>query len=88
MKYRPRNDYCLIKVTSLGLTPSGLAMPDVSVQGKEYFVVAKGPMVEDLAVGDKVLMVGSPNEDYAYLPNSKELLIIKQANIVLVYEGA
>ena len=86
MIYRPRNDYVLIRTTQAGISKTGLAFPDISLQGKEHIVHAVGPAVEGLKVGEKVLMVGKMGEDYAYLPNSKDLFIIKQANIVLVYE--
>jgi len=30
-------------------------------------------------------MVGTVGQDYAYLPNSKDLLVVKEVNVVLVY---
>ncbi|MDE2095623.1 MAG: hypothetical protein KGL39_00070 [Patescibacteria group bacterium] len=87
MNYRPRNDYCLVRYVDIGKTPSGIATPNSSIQGKKFFIEAFGPDVEDLQVGDRILMVGTEKEDWAFLPNSRELLLIKQANIVMVYEG-
>ena len=85
-KVHPRNDYVLIKSITLGQTESGIALPDQSIQGKKYVVEALGPKVEGLKVGDSILMVGTAGEDWAFLPGSKDLLIIKEQNCVLIYE--
>ena len=87
-QYYPRNDYCVIQVNEIGETPSGIAMPDYSVQGKEFIVVAMGNSVEDLDIGDRVLMLGNQGVTYFPLPNSKNLIVIKQEHIVLVIEEA
>ena len=84
--YRPRGDFVLIRIVELGQTVSGIAMPQTAVQGKEFQVVAIGPQVDDLMEGDKVLMIGKLNTDYFALPNSKELIVIKQEYVVLVVE--
>ena len=83
--FKPRNDFALIRVTQLG-SVGGIAVPDTAVQGKQFTVEAVGPKVEDLMVGDKVLMVGSQQTgDWSFLPNHRDLIIIREANIVLVY---
>ena len=82
--FRPRNDYVLIRIVELGQNPAGIAIPQISAQGKEFHVVAVGPDVEDLDVGDKVLMLGSKNTTYFELPNSKDLIVMKEENVVLV----
>lgn len=84
--HKPRNDYVLVRKILRNLTPSGIAVPNKSAQGADYRIVAWGPDVKDLEVGQNVLMVGQVGLDYAYLPNSSDLCIIKQANIVLVYD--
>ena len=86
LEYRPRNDYCLIRRDTLGRTPSGIAVGDETLEGIEHVVVAKGPDVVDLEIGDKVMMIGSKGEDYAFVPRERNLLVIKQANIILVYK--
>ena len=84
---RPRNDYCLIQIIDLGETPAGIAIPQISIEGKEFRVVAVGPQVEDLEPGDKVLMTGRQGIDYFPLPRSNDLFVIKQEHVVLVDEG-
>ncbi len=85
MQYLPRNTYVLVRRVKLGETPGGVLVPDASIEGVEHIVVAVGPKVEELAVGDKVLMIGQFNLHYSFLPNSKELIIIKEENVALVY---
>lgn len=80
--YRPRNDFVLVRVKKA--TERGLMMPDQAAQGKRYVVEAIGPEVEDLAVGEMVLMIGTEGENWGYLPNDHDLIIIKQASIALI----
>ena len=84
--YCPRNDYVLVKIVDLGKSPGGVLTPQAAIEGKEFFVEAKGPDVKHLEVGDKVLMIGVLKEDYAYLPSSKDLILIKQANIPIIFK--
>lgn len=84
--FYPRNDYCLIKIVELGATPSGIALPDYAIAGKKFVVEAMGEKVEDLDIGDSVLMKGQRGVEYYELPNRPDLLVIKQEFIVLVIE--
>lgn len=79
----PRGDNVLVRVVQHG-AHKGLAMPDRAVEGKEYVLMAKGPKVEELEIGDKVLMVGTMGVDWDFLPSCKDLLVIKQGNIIVV----
>ena len=81
--YKPRNDFVLIEQIKLD-TVGGLVMPDHAIEGKEYHVRAMGPKVEGLSLGDKVLMIGTTGQDYAPLPGNSKLMIIKEANVVLI----
>lgn len=83
MSWQPRNDYVLIRVTELGESPGGVALPDSAIQGKKFTVDAVGPAVIDLALGDEVLMLGSQGAQYYPLPNSKQLFVIRQEHVVL-----
>lgn len=82
--YRCRNDFVLVRVVDLGKTESGIALPNMAMQGKEFHVVSVGPKVQDLHVGDKVFMIGTKNSHYFELPQSKDLIIIKEEYAVLV----
>ena len=86
MIYKPRNDYVLVKIVDLGETPSGIATPQTSIHGKEFHVLAVGPKVDGLKVGDKVLMLGKVNVEYFQLPMAKDLIAIKQEHVVLVVD--
>lgn len=79
----PRNDMALVRIVDIGQA-RGIAMPEVSIQGKEFIVVAVGPKVEKLESGDKVLMIGNVGDNYYPLPDCKDLIVIKETNCVLV----
>ena len=81
--YVCRNDYCLIRMTQIGES-NGIAIPEVSIEGKQFHVIAKGPKVEQLEVGDRVLMVGKLNDTYWEVPGVRNLLLIKEQNVVLI----
>ena len=85
-KFRPRNDYVLVKLIDLGKTESGIAIPSQAQQGKERVVVAMGPKVKDLSKGDKVNIIGESGVDYAFLPDCRDMIIVKEANVILVIE--
>lgn len=83
MQWQPRNDYVLVRVSIREETEGGVALPQVSIQGKKFTVEAIGPKVEGLSVGDEVMMVGHHGANYYELPNSKDMIVIKQECIVL-----
>lgn len=84
MKFQPRNDWVLIRIVRLDATDQGLAMPDSAIEGKTFHVVAAGADVEDLEPGDRVLMIGQRNTTYFEVPNSRDLIVIRQEYVVLV----
>jgi hypothetical protein len=86
LRFQPRNDYVLIRRVTLGETPTGIAVADGTIEGVEHRVSAFGPDVKGLEVGDSVLLIGTLGSDYGFLPNSRDLLITKQQNVVLVYQ--
>ena len=83
--WKPRNDWCLVRIVDLGEV-RGIAMPDTAIQGKEFVIVAVGEEVDDLEAGNKVLMMGKQAVEFFPLPNSKDLIVIKQEHVVLVQE--
>jgi len=90
--YRCRNDNVLIRCVKLDQTHAGLVMPDTSVHGKEFHVVAKGPNVVDLEVGDKVLVTADAKKtdegdlvvSYYPLPNDKDYFVVGQKYVALI----
>lgn len=84
--YSPRNDYVVFKRVTIGHTPTGIAVGSSSQEGFRHYVIAIGPKVEGLDVGDEIQAIGKIGEDYAPLPNTKDLYIIKEQNIVLIYK--
>lgn len=84
--YKPRNDFVLIRIIDKGETDSGIAVPDLAIEGKEFVVEAVGPKVEGLVEGDKVLMIGQPGVSFFPLPKRKDLLVLQQEFVVLVLE--
>jgi len=79
--YKPRNDNVIIRVVVVEES-RGIAMPQNSVQGKKYVVVAFGENVKELVVGDRVFLTGVQKVDWDFLPNSHDLLIVKEANVL------
>ena len=83
MKYRPRGDFVIYQVRDRGLV-KGLQMPDKAAEGKERIVVALGPEVKDLELGDVILTCGQPGVDLTMIPEEHNLYLTRQANVVLV----
>ena len=81
---RPRNDCVLVKQQLRPDEAGKISLPQASLEAKEFLVMAIGGQVQDLNVGDKILMAGSVNVDYGFLPGSTELLVIREKNIMLV----
>jgi hypothetical protein len=78
---KTRNEFVLVKIITKGETTTGIALPDASQEGKDYIVMAIGPKVEDLDVGDKIMVIGQANSTFAFLPSSNELFITSEAFI-------
>lgn len=84
--YRCRSDFVLFRLVDRGSVGS-IATPQISQQGKERIVLAIGPDVEDLNVGDRVLVIGSVGSDVVPLPNESGIYMTRQANVALVVIG-
>jgi hypothetical protein len=83
-KYQPRNDFVVFQQRNKG-TLRGVAIPDRAAEGKELVVVAVGPMVEDLEVGDLVLVIGQVGQETVALPNERDLYMTRETNVVLIF---
>lgn len=81
--YRPREDLVLFKTMEGIKSEGGLAMPDASSEGRVNYIVAVGPKVEDLKLGDRVLIVGVKNETFFEVPRQRGLYITRQSNCML-----
>lgn len=84
MNYKIRNDYVLVRIVDVGQTEKGVAVPEISIHGKEFVVEGFGPDVVGLKKGDKVLMIGKEGVSYYPLPNKRDLIILKEENVVLI----
>lgn len=80
LNFHPRNDFVLIRKTYDEITKGGIAVPQKSAEGAKFYVVATGPDVKGLKIGQRVVMcVSNPNEHFAFpIPREQELYAVKQ----------
>jgi len=83
-KIKCRNDRILVQIKTREEF-HGLKMPENSVEGKEYYIVAVGPDVKDLNPGDQV-MIDSMEAigEWAYLPGYSDFMFNGQKHAPLV----
>lgn len=86
VRFKPRNEFVLVRIHLVDTNRAGIAIPQVSAEGKSFVVEAVGDAVNGLRVGDRVLMVGKPNEDYWTVSGYKDLIMIKQQCVALIVE--
>ena len=88
MKYYPRNDFVIIQAIKRDTMPnSAIGIPQNSSWGEEYIVHAIGPKVENLKVGDKVMLIGSEqNGTMSRVPLTKDLIVTREENIIYTWE--
>jgi co-chaperonin GroES (HSP10) len=84
-KLQPRGDFVVVKIVPKGETASGIKVSESSLEGQDHIVVAKGPKVEDLEIGDVVMMTGRKDLDWSLIPKQRNLMIIRESNIVLKF---
>lgn len=84
-KFRCRNDNVLLRIINIGSVGSVL-IPEISAAGKEFRVVAMGPKVEGLKLNDRVLPSGSKGALYYELPFDKNLIIVRECDISIVFD--
>ena len=82
-KYRCRGDFILYRIVNKGVV-NGVVMPDIAQQGKERVVIAVGPRVEGLSVGDVIMCIGTPGEDLVQLAEERDIWMTREANAALV----
>lgn len=90
--FKPRGGLVILRKVVHGRTKSGLVVSPNSAEGIDYIVVEKGPKVEDLQVGDKVLFVsmgdGTSKKavNWDYIPGFADLIMINEQHVVLKME--
>lgn len=82
---QPRNDMVLVRIVAKGKTLSGIAMPDTAMEGNDFIVAAVGPKVEDLKVGERVMVIGRRGHEWDVLPGTTDLFILKEVNVPMIY---
>mgnify|MGYP001558056617 CR=1 FL=1 len=85
MIYKPRGDFVLFRLVDKGKLGS-IMTPQISEQGKERVVLAIGPKVEGLLVGDRVFVIGTVGQDVVRLPSEVDVFLTREANVVLIVE--
>lgn len=75
--YEARGSFVIIRRRPRD-TVRGLAMPDVSIQSKDFVVESCGHKVEKLKPGDVVMIAGKAGETYFDLPDDSERLVIDE----------
>ncbi len=73
--YQARDNFVIIRRRKRGLV-RGLHMPDISAEAKDFVVESVGHKVENLKVGDAVMIIGKKGEEYLDLPDEPDLLVI------------
>jgi hypothetical protein len=87
LTYKPRNDFVVVRVSTQDTNFAGIALPQISASAKQFHIVAFGPDVKDLSIGDRIIIVAKQGEgDYYPIPQSKDLIVLRQAYIALVVE--
>jgi hypothetical protein len=92
----PRNDWVLVKVTKVKV--GSLTMPDQSSEGSRNTIVAIGPDVVDLKVGEVVEVRQATNDGIptileipdpeASVTKKERLVMVRQEQVILVYDRA
>ena len=86
LKYRVRGDFLLCRIVVQDKVGS-LAMPQSSQEGRKYIIVGIGEKVNDICIGEQIIIAANPGEgSYYAIPNSNGLFLIKAEFAALVVE--
>lgn len=84
--YKPRGDFVLLRQTTKDKV-RGLVMPERAGEGKRIIVVAKGPKVEHLGIGDSVIITGTvAGGEVVRVPEEGDLFMTREACVAIVLE--
>ena len=86
--YAPRKKFVLLQLVYVPHTKTGVHLPQRSAEGTKWIVVAKGPDVEDLEVGDEVVVMGivqTPEQEGSIVPvpRMKGVFLTDEGNVLL-----
>ncbi len=82
-----RND-CVIVRRVVHDEVRGLKMPQSSLEGKDYFVHAVGQKVENLNVGDQVIITGRKDHEWIEVPGEPDLIFNTEEFVPIVLQRA
>lgn len=82
--YKPRGDFVIFRMTDKGFVGK-VAVPGISAEGKVRTIVAVGPKVENLEVGDEVLVIATEGA-VGQMPGENNLYITREANVAVRVE--
>jgi hypothetical protein len=86
LTYKPRNDFVVVKMTNNPYA-GRIAVSQNSPEAFRFHVIAIGPQVTGLDVGNRVYMMGSLKVDYDFMPGTKDLIQIREKMITVIVEG-
>lgn len=83
--FRPRNDIVILRTIPRGESVGGVQLPTTSKEGMRHIVVAMGPKVEGLEIGNEVVPGGPTTKAEFYpIPGCLDLCAINQEYCMLV----
>lgn len=84
----PRHDNVVIRKVARGESVGGVALPETSQEGIRFIVVAVGPEVKDLNVGDEIVP-GGPTLQAEFYPvtGCKDLAVLNEKWCILVVKS-
>lgn len=80
---KPRNTWVVIVAEDIHKSAGGVMLPQTSAESKKWIVVAKGPKVENLEVGDEV-EVGQGTIPLISGRYDRSYFVTDEANVILV----
>ncbi len=85
-RYHPRKDLVFFKEVTIDKSAGGVVIPEISIEGKAWYVISAGPDVDDLKTGDRIMVIGTLRQDLMPLPGAKDLLVARQQNCLMKIE--
>ena len=84
MRYEPRGAMVIIRKVKQKAQVRGLAMPERSAEGTNFFVEAVGPEVKDLKKGQQVMLGGPADDMFFPMPGEPDLIIAPQRLVMYI----